>query len=124
LTPPVETSKHFDVFNGPTEAALAHSYSRSIPRPWEAVSKVFVALGDPHRQRILLMFEKGERLNVSEIAAASALSRPAISYHLKVLREAGVLSSEKRGREVYFWVNRTRLESALSAVAAYVRENA
>jgi ArsR family transcriptional regulator len=103
---------------------LAHSYSRSIPRPWETVSKVFVALGDPHRQRILLMFEKGERLNVSEIAAASALSRPAISYHLKVLREAGVLSSEKRGREVYFWVNRVRLESALSAVAAYVRDNA
>lgn len=103
---------------------MAHSYTRSIPRAWNAVAKVFVALGDPHRQRILLMFEKGERLNVSEIAAASALSRPAISYHLKVLREAGVLSSEKRGREVYFWVNRARLESALAAVADYVRENA
>jgi len=43
---------------------------------------------------------------------------------MKVLREAGVLSSEKRGREVYFWVNRARLESALAAVADYVRENA
>jgi len=103
---------------------LAHSYSRTIPRAWSAVARVFVALGDPHRQRILLMFEKGERLNVSEIAAASALSRPAISYHLKVLREAGVLASEKRGREVYFWVNRPRLESALTAVTEYVRENA
>jgi ArsR family transcriptional regulator, arsenate/arsenite/antimonite-responsive transcriptional repressor len=103
---------------------LAHSYARSIPRAWTAVSKVFVALGDDHRQRILLMFEKNERLNVSEIAAASALSRPAISYHLKILREAGVLLSEKRGREVYFWVNRARLESALRAVTDYVRENA
>ena len=103
---------------------MAHSYTRSIPRAWSAVARVFVALGDTHRQRILLMFEKGERLNVSEIAAASALSRPAISYHLKVLREAGVLLSEKRGREVYFWVNRARLESALAAVADYVRENA
>jgi len=103
---------------------LAHSYARSIPRAWSAVSKVFVALGDDHRQRILLMFEKNERLNVSEIAAASALSRPAISYHLKILREAGVLLSEKRGREVYFWVNRARLESALRAVTDYVRENA
>ncbi|MGB8435949.1 MAG: metalloregulator ArsR/SmtB family transcription factor [Burkholderiales bacterium] len=103
---------------------MAHSYARSIPRAWTAVSKVFVALGDDHRQRILLMFEKNERLNVSEIAAASALSRPAISYHLKILREAGVLLSEKRGREVYFWVNRARLESALRAVTDYVRENA
>jgi ArsR family transcriptional regulator len=103
---------------------LAHSYARTIPRAWSAVSKVFVALGDDHRQRILLMFEKNERLNVSEIAAASALSRPAISYHLKILREAGVLLSEKRGREVYFWVNRARLESALRAVTDYVRENA
>jgi ArsR family transcriptional regulator, arsenate/arsenite/antimonite-responsive transcriptional repressor len=103
---------------------LAHSYSRNIPRAWSSVAKVFVALGDPHRQRILLMFEKDERLNVSEIAAASALSRPAISYHLKILREAGVLLSEKRGREVYFWVNRARLESALTAVTDYVRENA
>ncbi len=103
---------------------MPHSYARSIPRAWTAVSKVFVALGDDHRQRILLMFEKNERLNVSEIAAASALSRPAISYHLKILREAGVLLSEKRGREVYFWVNRARLESALRAVTDYVRENA
>ena len=109
---------------------MAHSYMRSIPRAWSAVAKVFVALGDPHRQRILLMFEKGERRRLPpehadkiEIAAASALSRPAISYHLKVLREAGVLLSEKRGREVYFWVNRARLESALTAVADYVREN-
>ena len=102
---------------------MAHRYARSIPRAWNAVAKVFVALGDPHRQRILLMFEPGERLNVSEIAAASALSRPAIPYHLKILREAGVLLSEKRGREVYFWVNRVRLESALSAVADYVRES-
>lgn len=102
---------------------MAHSYARSIPRAWSAVAKVFVALGDSHRQRILLMFEPGERLNVSEIAAASALSRPAISYHLKILREAGVLLSEKRGREVYFWVNRARLESALAAVTDYVRES-
>lgn len=103
---------------------MAHSYARNIPRAWTAISKVFVALGDDHRQRILLMFEKNERLNVSEIASASALSRPAISYHLKILREAGVLLSEKRGREVYFWVNRARLESALRAVTDYVRENA
>ncbi|MCZ7565123.1 MAG: hypothetical protein M5U08_16195 [Burkholderiales bacterium] len=41
-----------------------------------------------------------------------------------MLREAGVLASEKRGREVYYWVDRRRLLAALAAVADYVRGNA
>ena len=38
------------------------SYARAIPRPWQRTARIFVALGDPHRQRIVLMFEPGERL--------------------------------------------------------------
>ena len=48
-----------------------------------------MALGEPHRQRILLTFEPGERLNVGQIAEVSTLSRSAVSHHLKILREAG-----------------------------------
>jgi|SRR3990170_7625128 len=103
---------------------MPRTYLRRIPGPWQAVAKVFVALGDAHRQRILLMFEQGERLTAGAIASASTLSRPAVSHHLKILREAGVLASEKRGREVYFWVDRRRLQSALAAVTDYVRRNA
>ena len=51
------------------------------------------------------MFEPGERLNVGQIVAASTLSRSAVSHHLRVLREAGVLRSEKVGKEVYFWTD-------------------
>ena len=60
---------------------------------------MFVALGDPHRQRILLMFEPGERLNVGQIVAASTLSRSAVAHHLRVLREAGVLQSKRSARK-------------------------
>ena len=45
------------------------------------------------------MFERGERLNVSQIVAASTLSRSAVAYHLKVLRAAGVLRCEKIGKD-------------------------
>ena len=45
-------------------------YSRAIPPAWAHMSKVFTALGDEHRQRILLTFEPGERLNVGQIAEA------------------------------------------------------
>jgi hypothetical protein len=41
---------------------------------------------------------------------------------LKLLREAGVLESEKVGKEVYFWVNKTFLEESIAAVLGYVRE--
>jgi DNA-binding transcriptional ArsR family regulator len=97
---------------------------RSIPREWRAMAKVFVALGDEHRQRILLTFEKGERLTVGRIAEVSTLSRPAVSHHLKILRQAGVLEAEKVGKEVYLRVNRNVLEESLRAVLDYVREEA
>ncbi|MCU0898701.1 MAG: metalloregulator ArsR/SmtB family transcription factor [Burkholderiales bacterium] len=99
-------------------------YQRAIPREWRDVAKIFVALGDEHRQRILLLFERGERLNVGQIASVSTLSRPAVSHHLKILREAGVLASEKLGKEVWFWIDRPALESALANVLDHVRENA
>jgi ArsR family transcriptional regulator len=95
----------------------------ALPAAWRRVASIFVALGDPHRQRILLMFERGERLNVGEIVAASTLSRTAIAHHLRVLRDAGVLKSEKAGREVYFWPDVTVVRSALAAVQEYLDEH-
>lgn len=86
------------------------------------MSKVFLALGDEHRQRILLLFERGERLNVGQIAEASSLARSTVSHHLKTLRDAKVLSSEKCGKEIYFWINRAYLEDVLGAVLTYVRD--
>lgn len=97
---------------------------RSIPREWRQLAKVFVALGDEHRQRILLTFEPGERLTVGQIAEVSTLSRPAVSHHLKILRAAGVLEAEKQGKEVFLSVNRALLEETLSSVLEFVREEA
>jgi ArsR family transcriptional regulator, arsenate/arsenite/antimonite-responsive transcriptional repressor len=100
------------------------NYTRSMPREWRGKAKVFVALGDEHRQRILLTFGRGERLTAGQIAEVSTLSRPAVSHHLKILREAGVLGREKVGRESYFWIDRPQLEGALSTVLDYVRNHA
>jgi len=99
-------------------------YLRSIPREWRTISRAFTALGDEHRQRILLTFERGERLNAGRIAEVSTLSRPTVSHHLKLLREAGVLSSEKIGKEVFYWVNKPFLEESLEAVLGFIRERA
>jgi len=99
------------------------SYTRSIPPEWRPLSRVFTALGDEHRQRILLLFDKGEHLNVGQIAAVSTLTRSTVSHHLKILHEADVLCSEKIGKEVWFWINRRWLEETLGNVLTYVREH-
>lgn len=72
----------------------------------KAMATVLVALGAEPRQRILGLFGKGERLNIGQIAAEVPISRSAIVHHLKVLKNAGVLESEKVGKEVFFWVNK------------------
>ncbi|MBL8449625.1 MAG: winged helix-turn-helix transcriptional regulator [Dechloromonas sp.] len=103
---------------------MKHDYSRALPEEWKPLSKVFTALGDEHRQRILLLFEKGERLNVGQIAEVSTLTRSTVSHHLKILREAEVLVSEKIGKEVWFWINRPYLEGVLGNVLGYVQDSA
>lgn len=99
-------------------------YSRAIPSEWKRMAQVFTALGDEHRQRILLTFEPGEHLNVGQIAEVSTLSRSSVSHHLKVLREAGVLENRKEGKEVFFWVNKEFLQLTFNNVLDYLHENA
>ena len=103
---------------------MNRNYMRAIPREWRTISKVYTALGDEHRQRILLTFERGERLNVGQIVEVSTLSRSAVSHHLKILRDAGVLQSQKEGKEVYFWINKNFLVDAMETVVDYIRGNA
>jgi len=100
---------------------MKKNYSRAIPPQWRDMSKVFTALGDEHRQRILLLFDRGERLNVGQIAAVSTLTRSTVSHHLKILRESRVLESEKIGKEVWFWINRRFIEETFGNVLDYVR---
>ena len=102
---------------------MKSNYTQTIPPAWQAMSKIFVALGDEHRQRILLLFEPGERLNVGQIAEVSTLARSTVSHHLKILHESGVLASEKIGKEVWFWINREALETTLGNVLDYLKEN-
>lgn len=100
---------------------MNRDYTKAVPTAWKNISQVFTALGDEHRQRILLTFEPGERLNVGQIVEVSTLSRSAVSHHLKILRVAGVLESEKIGKEVYFWLNKKNVKEALVAVMDYLK---
>lgn len=65
---------------------------------------IFHALGDSARQDIILLLDKYKRMHVNEITEHSPLSRPAISHHLKILREAGIVGISREGTKRYYYV--------------------
>lgn len=80
------------------------------------VATFLTAIGDPVRLQILFVL-RGDRLNVGEVAAQFKLSRPAISHHLKVLKGAGIVRSEKMGQEVFYWVDKPYIVGELRKLA-------
>lgn len=69
---------------------------------------VFLALGDPVRRALLDRLARGPQ-RVVDLAADHTISRPAISRHLKVLGEAGLVSADERGRERHYRLQRSGL---------------
>jgi ArsR family transcriptional regulator, arsenate/arsenite/antimonite-responsive transcriptional repressor len=68
------------------------------------LAPVFKALGDPVRLRLISLIgaREGGEVCVCDLASAFNLSQPTISHHLKVLREAGLIDSDRRGTWVYY----------------------
>jgi DNA-binding transcriptional ArsR family regulator len=71
----------------------------------DACATFFRAVSDSTRQRILQLLVNGE-LCVSDIAKHFDMAQPSISHHLDMLKRAGLVTSQKRGREVYYSLNR------------------
>ncbi|MBK3638602.1 helix-turn-helix transcriptional regulator [Streptomyces sp. MBT97] len=70
------------------------------------LSRMFKALSDPIRLRLLSLIasHEGGEACVCDLTGPFDVSQPTISHHLKVLREAGLVGSERRGTWVYYWV--------------------
>lgn len=64
------------------------------------------ALSDPVRQKILfILAESGtDGMDVQDITAKTHLSRPAISHHLRILKDDGMIISHKKGTQVYYFI--------------------
>jgi ArsR family transcriptional regulator len=74
----------------------------------ETLAKQFWAIGDPVRLRILQMLPTEptceHACNVSTIAERVGLSQPAASHHLRILRQAGIITNRKMCRDMIYWV--------------------
>jgi ArsR family transcriptional regulator len=80
---------------------------------------LFKALGDAHRLTILATLARAEdEVCVCDFTEALPLNQPTVSHHLRILREAGLVTSERRGTWVYYRLAadaRARLDAALGS---------
>ncbi len=93
--------------------ASAHPLLTRAPEP----AAVFHALSDPTRLRVLELLRDGEQC-VCELQATLDAGQSLLSFHLKTLRDAGLVTYRKQGRWAYYGLAEAGLRGAHDAVAA------
>jgi DNA-binding transcriptional ArsR family regulator len=85
-----------------------------------ADADVFTAIAHPVRRQLLDMLSQTEH-SVSELSAPFSMSRPAISQHLRILLDAGLVSESRQGRERRYQLQAERLLEVQRWLATYQR---
>jgi DNA-binding transcriptional ArsR family regulator len=77
-----------------------------------SLARVFAALGDPTRLQLVSLLCAGGALSIAQLTAHTDISRQAVSKHLEVLAEAGVVHGLKLGRERLWQLDPAQLDEA------------
>jgi len=89
----------------------------------EGLSRIFKVLGDETRARIVYALAQADRLCVCDIAQIVGLSLPAVSHHLRVLRELDIARARKEGKIVFYSLADDHVASLVRQAAEHVSEN-
>jgi DNA-binding transcriptional ArsR family regulator len=77
------------------------------------MNAVFKALADPTRREILRLLTSGER-TAGELSAHFDLTKPSVSHHFAVLKEADLIRSRREGQSLYYSLNTTVMQDLLA----------
>jgi len=80
-----------------------------------ALNQVFKALSDPTRREIIRLLGHGER-TAGELAASFDMTKPSMSHHFAVLKEADLVTSRRDGQQIYYSLNTTVLEDVMTRI--------
>ncbi|MCJ7668451.1 MAG: metalloregulator ArsR/SmtB family transcription factor [Anaerolineae bacterium] len=75
------------------------------------------ALSDETRQSILKMLQRRE-MSVGEVVEAFNISQPTISHHLNVLKNVGLVTSRKEGKQIFYSINQENVEECCGKMMA------
>lgn len=87
-----------------------------------AAAKAFFALADPTRVAVIELLSGGERC-VCELVDALGAAQPRLSFHLRTLREAGVVRATRRGRWIYYALEEELMETMAHRVGEWVERS-
>jgi ArsR family transcriptional regulator, arsenate/arsenite/antimonite-responsive transcriptional repressor len=75
-------------------------------------NEVFKALSDPTRREILRLLAGGEK-SAGELAEKFDMTKPSMSHHFSVLKEADLITSRREGQQIFYAVNTTVVQDVL-----------
>lgn len=84
----------------------------------ESIARVFKALGDPTRVKLLSLISAGTggEACICDLTEPVGLSQGTVSHHMKLLTDAGLVTREQRGKWAYFALNTDALDAAAAAL--------
>ena len=85
------------------------------------MNALFKALNDTTRREILELLKKGD-LTAGEIADQFNISKPSISHHLDLLKQAGLVESVKQGQYIYYSLNTTVMDEIVKWFVGFKRK--
>ncbi|ULT54458.1 autorepressor SdpR family transcription factor [Neobacillus drentensis] len=86
------------------------------------MNDAFKALSDPSRRKILHLLKKKD-LSAGEIAEHFNMTKPSISHHLNLLKQANLVDSEKKGQQVIYSLNTTVFEDVVTWFMDFLRKD-
>jgi len=76
-------------------------------------NEAFKALADPSRREILALLRKGEK-TAGDLAERFDMTKPSMSHHFSVLKEAGLITSRREGQQIWYGLNTTMVEDLMA----------
>ncbi len=80
---------------------------RRLEREFKACRRMLMVLGDETRQHLLCVMLQGDcgGSRIIDLATQTNLSRPAVSHHMRILKEAGIVKSRKESTRAYYYLD-------------------
>lgn len=88
-------------------------------RDLEISSEILRALAHPLRMRILEFIDQHRLINVNKIYSSLNLEQSITSQHLRILRQAGLVETEREGKFIHYKLNYPRLNNTVAAIKSY-----
>lgn len=80
----------------------------------------FKAGGDAHRQLIIALIQKNKKINATNLLEHLKISQPTLSHHIKILKDANLITAERNGKETFYSINHQHITSCCQSMVEEV----